>query len=403
MRVAYLVNQYPGISHTFVRREIAALERQGVAVSRFSIRPSRDAVIADEDRAEAARTRYIVGAPSAALARAAFASFGSAPLRCVSAFWTALAFGWRSEAGLLRHLIYFAEAAVLAAWLRDDGLRHIHAHFGTNSATVALLASKINAAGFSMTVHGPEEFDKPGLIALARKVKASRFSAAVSSYGASQLRRLVPPDFWDRIVIVRCGVERAFWEGGEASPPAPNRFVCVGRLAEQKGHYTLIEAAEILKAEGRDFKVALIGDGPMRAGLETAMAEKGVADRFDFLGWRRPAEVRAAIESARALVLPSYAEGLPVSIMEAFCLARPVVSTYIAGVPELVIPGENGWLAPAGDARTLAHAMAAALDASDETIARMGAAGRARVGEAHDIDRIAGELKALFEPFWEAR
>lgn len=396
MDVAYLVNQYPGISHTFIRREIQALERTGVKVTRLALRPSKQTVIADEDKAEAALTRYVVTAGKASLAVALLRSLAGAPGRSLAALGRAVAIGWRSEAGLVRHLIYWAEAMVVAAWLRGAGVCHIHAHFGTNSATVAMLAAGTAGIGFSFTVHGPEEFDKPGLIALARKIEAARFVCAVSSYGASQLRRLVAPHLWGRIRIVRCGVEKDFCSSAATAPLAADHFVSVGRLSEQKGQMTLIEAAARLKAAGREFRVTLIGDGDLRGALEEAATRLDVRERIIFAGWKTPTEVREAIEGARAFVLPSYAEGLPVSIMEAFCLGRPVISTFVAGIPELVAPGENGWLAPAGDADALGAAMAAALDAPPDELLAMGRAGKARVARLHDIDVIARQLKELF-------
>jgi glycosyltransferase involved in cell wall biosynthesis len=403
MHVAYLINQYPGISHTFIRREIQALERHGVKVSRFAARLSKQGIVSEEDKAEAALTRYIVGAGAFALMRAIAASLLKRPGQSLAALALAVRLGWRSDAGLLRHIIYYGEALALAAWLRAASLSHVHAHFGTNSAAVALLAARINGAGYSMTVHGPEEFDKADGIALAEKVKRARFVVAVSSYGVSQLRRLVPPEYWERIKIVRCGVEKDFCSG-ESRPMANRpRFVSVGRLAEQKGQATLIEAIAILKGERRDFSVSIIGDGELRGALEKAARERGVADCVSFDGWRTPADVRAALESARALVLPSYAEGLPVTIMEAFCLGRPVISTWVAGIPELVIPAENGWLAPAGDAAALARAMAEALDAPEDDLLAKGRAGKARVAAMHDIDVIAVELKSLFARCAEVR
>lgn len=396
MRIAYLINQYPSVSHSFIRREIQALERQGVSVSRFSARRSKAGFVAEEDREEAARTRTIIDAGAPALARAIGASLALRFPRALGALAAALAMGARSETGLLRHLFYWAEALALADWMARLRLAHVHAHFGTNSATVALLAARVAGAGFSMTVHGPEEFDKPGLIALAEKIRKARFVAAVSSYGASQLRRLVPPADWGRIRIVRCGVERAFHEGASLAAPQASRFACVGRLSAQKGQITLVEAAAILKKKGRAFTVTLVGDGEMRADIEAAARRLDVLDCFEFAGWRTPADVRRCIESSRALVLPSYAEGLPVSIMEAFALERPVISTFVAGIPELVTPGENGWLAPAGDAEALAAAMAEALSLDEAALRRMGAAGKERVLELHDIDRIALRLKALF-------
>ena len=300
MRIAYLVNQYPGISHSFIRREIQALERQGVSISRFSIRRAKSGVIADEDKAEAAQTRTILDAGLPSLATAIGRSLVLRPLRSLAALVQSLRLGWRSEAGIVRHLIYCAEAMVLADWLARERLTHVHAHFGTNSATVAMLAARIARGGFSMTVHGPEEFDKPGLIALAEKIKAARFVIAVSNYGASQLRRLAPPSEWSRIKVVRCGVEASFHEGARLAP-SPDRFSCVGRLSAQKGQITLIEATAILKKRGHAFTVSLVGDGEMRKDIEDAADRMGVKDRISFCGWRTPAEVRSRnriVESA---------------------------------------------------------------------------------------------------------
>lgn len=397
MKIAYLVNQYPSISHSFIRREIEALERIGVSIARFTVRRSPHGAIAEEDCREAALTRTIVGAPVLSLACDAAASLAVRPLRALGALLRAARLGFRSESGLVRHAFYAAEALILASWLRRENITHVHAHFGTNSATVAMLAAMINDGSFSMTVHGPEEFDKPALIALPEKIREAAFVAAVSNYGVSQLRRLVSPEFWPGLKIVPCGIEKAFYDGADNSPPTAPRFVCVGRLCEQKGQLTLVEAAAELKRRGHDFHLALVGDGEMRGEIETAIRAAGLEGSVEIVGWKAPAEVRAAIEASRAFVLPSYAEGLPVSIMEAMVLARPVISTYVAGIPELVLPGETGWLAPASDARALADAMAAALAATPARLGEMGEAGRRRAIARHDIDEIALRLKAIFE------
>ena len=396
MEIAYLVNQYPGISHSFIRREIAALERLGVTVFRYSIRRAKYGVIADEDIAEAEKTRYILGDDLFERAFAALGSLMRRPGGAVRAGIEALKTGWKSEAGLARHIVYFAEALVLAAWLRENGGPHLHAHFGTNSATVAMLASIVNDGSYSFTIHGPEEFDKPAAISLARKVEKSSFCVAVSNFGVSQIRRITKPAQWRKIKLVRCGIERAFFDGA-AIAPAGKSFVCVGRLCEQKGQLTLIDAAARLKAEGYDFSIVFVGDGDMRKDVEDAIAANDLHEYVEIAGWKTPKEVRAAIEDARIFVLPSYAEGLPVSIMEAFCLERPVISTYVAGIPELVKPGENGWLAPAGDAQSLAEIMGAALDASEEALHAMGRAGKELTLERHDIDKEAAVMKSLFQ------
>lgn len=402
MKIAYLVNQYPGISHTFVRREILALEKLGMSVARFAIRSSRQGLISEEDKSEAALTRRVVGAPALDLIGSILASLLRSPLGALTAFAAAIQFGRKSEAGLFRHGLYFLEALVLAHWLRRAGVNHVHAHFGTNSTTVALLASRITGGSFSFTAHGPEEFDKPGPIGLKEKIEEAAFTVAISSFGMSQLRRLVTPDHWSKIKIVHCGIENAFHEGAVAPLPQAKRFVCVGRLCEQKGQVTLIEAAARLKRDGYAFELVLVGDGEMRPLIEKAVRDHNLSGEVVFAGWKTPTEVRAEIEASRAFVLPSYAEGLPVSIMEAFMLNRPVISTYIAGIPELVEPGVNGWLAPAGDAEALAVAMAEALTADDAVLSEMGRHGKEKTAERHEIDTEAAKLKLAFQAVLDA-
>ncbi|MFN3960741.1 MAG: glycosyltransferase [Parvularculaceae bacterium] len=399
MTLAYLINQYPGISHTFIRREIEAIERRGLHVARFAVRSSAHGLIAEEDKREAERTRRIVGAPPAMLAAAIGASLVARPSGALAAFADALRLGAGSDAGLLRHLLYFAEAMALADWLRRERINHVHAHFGTNSATVAMLAARINGAAFSMTVHGPEEFDRAPKIALAEKIRRAAFVAAVSSYGRSQLRRLAAPEDWEKIVIVPCGVDKEFHAGPALPIADAAKFIAVARLSEQKGIPTLVEAAALLKRLGRAFSLTVIGDGELRGEIERRIAEEGLGGEITLAGWKTPAEVRRAIEDAGVFVLPSYAEGLPVSIMEAMALSRPVISTFIAGIPELVIPGENGWLTPASDAEALAAAMAEVMDTPLERLAAMGAKGRARALARHDSDAAAAVLAETIDRF----
>jgi glycosyltransferase involved in cell wall biosynthesis len=287
----------------------------------------------------------------------------------------------------------------LADWLRREKIGHIHAHFGTNSAMVAMLAARINGAGFSMTAHGPEEFDRAPRIALAEKIRRAAFVAAVSSYGRSQLRRIVEPEHWEKIVIVPCGVDTSFYAGEPKPIAAANRFVAVARLSEQKGIPTLIESCALLKRDGRRFSVTIIGDGELRGAIERQIARADLGGEVTLAGWKTPDEVRSAIEDAGIFVLPSYAEGLPVSIMEAMALGRPVISTFVAGIPELVIPAETGWLVPASDADALAAAMADAMQTPLSRLTDMGRKGRARALERHDADGAAAVLAAAFDRF----
>jgi colanic acid/amylovoran biosynthesis glycosyltransferase len=396
MKLAYLVNQYPKVSHTFIRREIAAIEALGIDVERFSIRATREEMDDPADQLEQRRTRVVLGEGGLALAAAVIWFCVMRPRHFLSAIALAVRTGLRSDRGLLRHFVYVGEACVLTRWLARSGCTHLHAHFGTNPATVAMLCRELGGPPFSFTVHGPEEFDKPDLIALAAKIQRSAFVVAVSSFGLSQLYRRAPFTSWSKLHVVRCGVDESFVQSENTAVPQAARLVCVGRLCEQKGQLLLIEAAAKLASEGLAFEIVLVGDGEMRAEVDKAIVRHDLQSRVRVTGWANGARVREEIRAARALVLPSFAEGLPVVLMEALALGRPVISTYIAGIPELVETGESGWLVPAGSVDALAAAMREALTAPVTELSRMGARGNLRVRELHDVRLSAVALSALF-------
>jgi glycosyltransferase involved in cell wall biosynthesis len=300
-----------------------------------------------------------------------------------------------AERPLPVHLIYLAEACRIVLWVRAADVEHLHAHFGTNSAEVAMLVHELGGPRWSFTAHGPEEFDKAPLIGLAEKVRHAAFVVAISSYGRSQLYRHVPPEHWQKVKVVPCGLDPTYHAGLSSPPPAARRLVCVGRLCEQKGQALLVEATRVLAERGASFELVLAGDGEMRETIEAQIANAGLGHRVHITGWISNAEVRNELLAARALVLPSFAEGLPVVIMEAMALRRPVISTYVAAIPELVLSGECGWLVPAGDVEALAVAMEACLDAPVDVLARMGEAAHTRVLARHNVDEGSSVLVRL--------
>ncbi|MFJ4394775.1 glycosyltransferase family 4 protein [Pseudomonas sp. NPDC089396] len=397
MRIAYFINQYPKVSHSFIRREILALERQGVVIQRIALRGWDGELQDAEDLAEREKTQYVLQGGIKGLLKPVWQVLRAEPRRFGSALWLALRLGLRADRPLPYHLVYLAEACCVVQWLEAFGAEHVHAHFGTNSAEVVMLANALGGPAFSFTVHGPEEFDKPQFLHVGEKVRRAAFVASVSSYGRSQLYRWVAHEHWDKVKVVHCGLEPGFHQvAAQATPDAP-RLVCVGRLCEQKGQLLLLEAAHRLAEQGLDFELVLAGDGEMRTQIEALIARYGLQAQVRITGWISSAQVREEILAARALVLPSFAEGLPVVIMEAMALRRPVLTTYVAGIPELVRPGENGWLFPAGAVDELAAAMADCLAQPVEVLQRMGEAARQRVLQRHDIDTEAAKLAHYFK------
>jgi len=399
MRIGYLVNQYPKVSHTFVRREIRALEAIGVHVERFSVRDTSHEVKDDEDRDEATRTRVLLPtdrvAAATTLATALAKAATSSPTRFKDGSALAVRFAQNAERQLV-HAAYLGEAARLLELSRELKLDHIHAHFGTNSTTVAALCEALGGPGFSFTAHGPEEFDKPDLLGLDEKIARARFVVGVSSFGRSQLLRRTPVDQWDKVKVVPCGVDDAFLGERYLQPTtSPPRLVCVGRICEQKGQLLLVEAAARVRDRVGHFELVLVGDGEMRGHVDALIARHNLHDVVRITGWASGAEVRSELLAGRAMVLPSFAEGLPVVIMEALALERPVISTYVAGIPELVDDG-CGWLVPAGSVDALVEAMVQALSASPSTLTSKGQEGRRRVVKRHAASVAANILEDAF-------
>jgi glycosyltransferase involved in cell wall biosynthesis len=318
------------------------------------------------------------------------------PIRFSAALWVALRFTHRSDRPAILHFAYLAEACRLLSWLISNRVHHIHAHFGTNSAEVALFAHLLSGLPYSFTTHGPDEFDRPEFIRLPEKIRRAMFVVAISSFTRSQLFRWIDQSYWPNIKVVHCGLDKDFLSASQPVPFDCNRLVCVSRLSHGKGLMLLLNAASVLLREGIRFQLVIAGDGEMRKELEKSILTRGLSNCVRMTGWINNGQVRNEILQARALVIPSFAEGLPVVIMEAMALGRPVLATYVAGIPELVKHGEDGWLFPAGSVDELVAAMRECIKAPIAEIERRGAHARERALARHGIDKQVKLLATLF-------
>lgn len=392
MRLLYLVSEYPKVSHSFVRREIEALEAMGHQVDRLSIR-GWDLPLADPaDVRERSKTKFVLEGGLVPLLGAMVKCILTKPGATLKALRLALRMGKRADKAWPLHIIYWLEACWIACASAGKQYDHLHAHFGTNPAEVATLVNALTGLPYSFTAHGPEEFDKPETLHLREKVAHSAFVVTVSSYGRSQMMRWARHQDWGKVKVVHCGIDSTFLDGAQTPVPSAPRLVCVARLSGQKGQLILLEAAALVKQRGLRFELVLAGDGEMRPEVEAKIAALDLADTVRITGWISGAQVKDELLGSRALVLPSFAEGLPVVIMEAMALGRPVLSTYIAGIPELVQTGQTGWLFPAGDVLALADVMQSCLEADTQALTEMGTKARVRVAERHSAATEAKKL-----------
>jgi len=392
MQISYLVNQYPKVSHSFIRREILALEKQGFQVQRIAQRGWKESLVDLEDKQEREKTQYIVQQGAIALLLSFLKVIFKYPFGVFEAFKRVWQVSKYSDQSFFLHLIYLLEASQLTLWMQSVKSQHLHAHFGTNSAEIAMLANAIANTPYSFTAHGPEEFDKPITLSLNTKIKYAKFVIAVSSFGRSQLYRWADYTDWPKVKVVHCGLERAFYDVPLQALTELPSFVCVGRLCEQKGQMLLVQAAKQLYDANMKFHLTLAGDGEMRQDIEQQIQESGLQNHITITGWISSAQVRQYVLDAKALILPSFAEGLPVVIMEAMSLRRPVISTFVAGIPELVVDGVNGFLCPAGDMDSLAQTMKKLLETDYLVLQNMGNFAYERVLARHQIDNEAAKI-----------
>lgn len=394
--IAYLTGEYPRASHTFIEREIAALRRLGLTVETCTVRrPPRSELIGPEEHAAEGETFHVLGAAQRPfrLVSDHVAALLRAPGAYAGALWLALRTGRPGLRGGLRQIFYFAEAGVLSRHLARRGAVHLHNHFADSSANLAMITARMAGLPFSFTLHGPAELFEPQSWRLDEKVARARFTVCISHFARSQAMLFSDRAHWDRLHVVHCGIEPARYE---ATPPgdaaAGLQLLFVGRLAAIKGIRVLFDA--LARADLPGARLTLVGDGAERPALEREAAHLGLDARF--LGFRGQAEVAAALAEAEALVLPSFAEGVPVVLMEAMASARPVIATRVGGVAELVADGESGLLVAPGDPVALAGALQRLAAMPAAARAEMGARGRASVRAEFDVDREARRLAALF-------
>jgi glycosyltransferase involved in cell wall biosynthesis len=400
VRIAYLVSQYPAPSHTFIRREVAALRSRGLVVDTCSIRAGES--LSEVDRAEEATTFVVLARPAwraaLGLAGSLVATLARRPRRWLSTLRWTLRHRLPGPGGRLRALAYFAEATRLARALERRGATHLHSHFANPAAVVGLAAARWLGIGWSVTIHGHSDLHGPTAPLLPAKLAEARFVATVSRFGREQVLRLVGPEAAGKVHVVRCGIEPGLLPRPGRRPPGggPLEILSVGRLSPEKGQAGLVEAFAAAVARGLGARLVLIGGGPEEGRLRAAVQARGLADRVELRGPQPEAAVFAAMAQADLFALSSLMEGLPVVLMEALALGLPVVAPALTGIPELVVDGESGLLYEVGDWAGLADRLLR-LAGDPGLRARLAEAGRLRVLAEFDAALAVEPLIGLFQ------
>jgi colanic acid/amylovoran biosynthesis glycosyltransferase len=403
--IAYLTTGYPSPSHTFIQREIHELERQGIAIFPISINKVGAAeLLSDLDRADAKRT-FTIKHTSPLRAVVAAARFTlSSPKAVIDVVRLIVKLGVTDLKGFLWHLFQLAEAMLVVRECEQRGVTHIHAHFGEVPATVAWFAAELgrrrsatSVQTWSVTVHGWREFTNENAAMLGQKMRSATFVAAISDFTRAQLMRIAGvAHSADHFSVVRCGLPMDDYPfEPRASLGDVPTVLMTARLADEKGHLVLLEALAALRIAGTPMRAVFIGSGPAAELLADATTRLDLADVVTWMGAQSPAVVHEQLQACDIFCLPSFAEGLPVVLMEAMAVGRPVITTYISGIPELVENSVTGLVLPAGRSDLLADALLRLVNDADLR-GQLVKAGRTRVETMHNIGPIATQLGALF-------
>ena len=386
--LAYLLSQYPAINHAFMLREVRRLRALGFRIQVASVRepdrPFDKLTPAEQDEARA--TFYIKTCGLKGVLRAHLATLFSRP----AGYCRGLRGAWQTgRAGIL----YFIEAVIAGDWMRRQGLPHVHCHY---SSTVGWIAARVFPISLSITFHGQAEFVDPRGYRLAEKIRTSLFCRAISCYGRSQMLKAIDYLDWPKIEVAFLGVDpREFTPRPFRADPDPFQIACVGQLAPVKGQHLLLAAMELLVREGRRVRLRIAGDGQDRPGLEEDLVRRGLADHVVMEGFLNQDRLGALYAETDVLVLPSFAEGLPVVLMEAMSMEIPCVASWITGIPEIIQHETDGLLAPPGDHEALARAIARLMD--DPELRRdLGQRARRKVLDRFDLDRNTEHLAGVF-------
>jgi len=399
MSIVYLMDQYPVASCTFIRREIKGLESHGVKITRIAIRRLKSSLVDWQDKLEFNKTKVILAEKLGVLLGHSLVLALSKPFFFLKALILAFKIGWKSDAGLKTNLAYLMEACILFRWCQDLKVTHVHAHFGTDAAAVAMLCHSLGGPAYSFTVHGPEEFEKAKMISLYEKIKRSVFVVAISQFCKNELLSLSGDEFLEKIKIIRVGLDKEYLDHPYVPIPSKSQFLAVGRLVPQKGWVILIKAVSKLFEQGIDFKLVIVGEGPLRVGLEELVSKEKLNGHVEFTGWLDDEQVRKQILSSQFMILTSLAEGLPNVLVESLALNRPVIATSIAGIPELIEHEKNGWLIVPASVDSLVDVLQIALKTPITQLEKMGKLGAAKVRERHDVYVESAELLKLFKQY----
>ena len=405
--ITYVLHHFPGITDTFIKREIRSLQRLGMRINVISVWKPQELQTGLDQAAQwstetmpdilsnwANDTHFILPASKISILVTVFLSVLRAPIIFFTTLYLAYSLARPGVRGLTYQLIYFIQAVLVAHALRQKSSDHVHNHIGDVGGTISMLAAKLAGVGYSITFHGWPVFFDAEYSRINAKVRGAQFTRSISYFCRSQLMMFSETDDPTPFKIVHCGLNLSQYVFRHPRNEVKSLF-CSGRLAPEKGQMILIKALKLLLKGGRRLELRLAGNGPSKQKLQALVNELELNDQVHFLGFLREEEVINELHNSDLFVLASFVEGVPVSVMEAMALGVPVIATNVGGTSELVESGNTGVLVRPSDPGALAQAIIAMMD-DYEFRKRIADRGRQKIEDEFDVDKESERLKTYF-------
>lgn len=399
-KIAYMMSRFPHLPETFILREMVELERQGWQVALYPLIRQKQAVVHEEARPWMERANalpFLSGRIAVENAR----QLVIRPLNYAALVGRILKENAANPGFLARSLALLPKAVYMARKMQAEGVQHIHAHYATHPALAAWIIHRLTGIPYSITAHAHDIFVSQTM--LGPKVRDAAFVVAISEYNRSFIARHVGEWAREKTHVIHCGIDPACYTPRQAvrAKDAPLEILSIGSLQPYKGQQHLVDACAVLRGAGVPFHCRIIGGGEERVNLERQIAKLGLANCVELMGPRPQEEVARLLPTASCYVQPSVIqcsgkmEGIPVALMEALACQVPAVATAISGIPELIRPGETGYLVSPANPRAIANTLVRIVEQPEEAAA-LAAGGRALVLRAFNLCANVARLSDLF-------
>ena len=399
-KIAYIMSRFPHLPETFILREMNELVRQGWDIALYPLIQQKQPVIHHEAKPWLSRIR-----PLPFLSWHTFIAnirtFFSQPINYATVWLRTIKESRQNPYMLVRSVAILPKAVYAAHKMQQEGINHIHAHYSTHPAFATWVIHQLTGISYSVTVHAHDIFVRRTM--LKSKLESASFVAAISEFNRNYLAEKVGERISGKTHIVHCGIEPKIYK----PTPLPRKtgglleIIHIGSLQPYKGQRYLIEACQHLRENNIPFRCQIIGGGEEKESLTKLINTLGLEFEIILLGNKTQQEVAHLLSTAHCYVQPSIItsagkmEGIPVALMEAMACQLPVVATSLSGVPELVRPGETGYLVPPEDARAIADALMS-IHHDPDRAAILAANGRSFVMQSFELKANVSKLARLF-------